>query len=700
MTTTRKNINIRPTSVVPLLTAFCLAAPLKAQEAHPLVAKDNIKSAGFGIMFEQRGKFRQNTCFTALETQRIQESPIPNVQPCSPRVRCHQKQYDTQECKQELAYQELERYKTTKLHSEASALGKNTTKLQSLGELKPADSLETLSPLKAQVAQVPTTPLPTQPPIIPQPVVPSTPPNLQPLPPPEQLLQPSTPNPSTTPEVPPTNIPGTITIERFEFKGNTAFKAKELAKVIERFAGHPITFAELLEARSAITQHYVDKGYVTSGAFIPPQTLDRGVVTIQIVEGSLEDIKVNGLRRLNSNYVRSRLALAARKPLNVPHLLEALRLLQLDPLIANLSAELSAGSQQGISLLTVTVKEANTLSAQIFANNDRPPSIGSFRRGAEIREADLLGLGDSISLAYGNTDGSNDYNLSYTLPINPRNGTLNFSYTNLPSRVIEPPFDILDIKASSRYYDLTYRQPISQTPSQEFALGVTLSRRESRTVFLEGLAFPSPGTDNKGRTIVNALRFFQDWTQRGAKEVIAARSQFSVGLGILDSTVNSSGPDSRFFNWRGQAQYVRLLAPDTLFLVRGDVQVSTRPLVPIEQYGLGGRETLRGYREDVLLTDNGTNLSAEVRVPILRIPKWKSLLQVAPFVDVGTVFNSGDSTPPTHHTLAGTGLGLQLQVGNNVTARLDYGIPLVPVKSTLRTLQEKGLYFSILFNPF
>lgn len=68
------------------------------------------------------------------------------------------------------------------------------------------------------------------------------------------------------------------------------------------------------------------------------------------------------------------------------------------------------------------------------------------------------------------------------------------------------------------------------------------------------------------------------------------------------------------------ARTSRLLAPDTLLLVRGDVQLSTTSLVPLEQFSLGGFQNVRGYRQDLLLSDNGAFASAEVRLPILRLP--------------------------------------------------------------------------------
>ncbi|MCC5668461.1 ShlB/FhaC/HecB family hemolysin secretion/activation protein [Nostoc sp. CHAB 5784] len=576
----------------------------------------------------------------------------------------------------------------------------------------------TSSPLKAQA--VDTTQLPTsnfilsqqqlpapqdvqpqdvQPPLpspIPSPELP------QPLPPPAELFPPSAP---ITPEEPlPGNFPQNIVVERFEVVGSTVFSPEELALATAEFTKRPISLTQVYQARSKITDLYVQNGYITSGAYIPPQTIQSGVIKIQVVEGKLEDILVTGTRRLNPNYVRSRLAIATSAPLNRQRLLEALQLLQLNPLIQNVSAELSAGSRTGESLLEVKISEAKTFSSPIILDNGRSPSVGSFRRGLRLNEANLLGFGDSLSLGYTNTDGSNSFDASYTLPLNPRNGTLTFNYGTTSSNVIEPPFDFLDIESASRYYELTFRQPIIQTPRQEFALGLTASRRESDISWSPEFESPpsglSPGSDEQGRTRVSALRFFQEWTNRNSREVIALRSQFSLGIDVLNATINQDLPDSRFFAWQGQAQWVRLLAPETLLLFRLNTQLASTTLLPIEQIGLGGQDSVRGYRQDYLLTDNGTFVSAEVQVPILRLPQIDSILQVIPFVDFGVGWNSSGSENPDPNTLAAVGLGLRWSQGDRFTVRLDWGIPLVSVNSNDRTLQENGLYFSLFYNPF
>ncbi|NEQ96146.1 MAG: ShlB/FhaC/HecB family hemolysin secretion/activation protein, partial [Cyanothece sp. SIO2G6] len=422
--------------------------------------------------------------------------------------------------------------------------------------------------------------------------------------------------------------------------------------------------------------------------------------------GRLTEIQVSGNQRLRSPYIRNRLALAGDPPLQLDDLVEQLRLLQLDPLIDNISAELATELEPGTGTLMVTVDEADTFRMDIFTDNERSPTVGSWQRGLAIAEANLTGRGDGILVDYTNTNGSNEVNASYTIPVNPRNGTVNISYGFTTSNVIEDPFDTLDIESESRYYDLTYRQPIIETPSEEFALSLTASRQESRSLFLENLLgdpipFPALGADEDGRIRVSALRFAQEWVRQGAKNVVAVRSQFNIGLDLFDPTINDDAPDSRFVSWQGQAQWVNLLAEDTLLILRGEAQLTGDSLVPLEQIGLGGQRTVLGYRQDLLLTDNGLLASAEVRLPVYRNPQHNSLVQLIPFVKVGTGWNVGDSIPtPSPNTIVGTGIGVQWQQGDRFTARFDWGIPLTAVDSGEGTLQEDGIYFSIRYSAF
>ncbi|MDB9540053.1 ShlB/FhaC/HecB family hemolysin secretion/activation protein [Anabaenopsis arnoldii] len=503
---------------------------------------------------------------------------------------------------------------------------------------------------------------------------------------------------------PPTNtapleaIPSQFKVQGFEFLGNTAFSDEKLRAEIQDFLDQKITFADLLTVESRLNKFYVDNGFVNSGVVIETQNLSAqgAVVKVTIIEGGIEDIKVRGTQRLRPEYIRSRLALAAQTPLNQNRILEALQLLKLDPQIQNISAQLTPGVRPDLSLLEVTVTEADTFHIDIFTNNGRSPSVGTWRRGIKINQGNVSGDGDSLTVSYANTDGSNVIDLSYTIPLNPSNGKLRLASGLTRTNVTEPPFDRLDITGDSSYYEAGLSQPLFQTPNQEFGLSVIFSHQHSQTK-LEAEGFPiSRGANNDGKTRISKIAFSQNWLTRKPTSVLAFYSQFNLGVGLFDATINNQLPDSRFFSWRGQGQYVRALNQkrDMLLLLRSDWQLATETLVPLEQFSVGGISSVRGYRQDALLTDNGVVVTAEVQLPVWRLSKNESVLSVIPFADFGVGWNSDHTVKLNTNTLMGSGLGLQWQTGQ-LKARIDWGIPLIHVKSQDRTWQESGLYFSV-----
>jgi len=549
-------------------------------------------------------------------------------------------------------------------------------------------------PTRSNVDNLPPTPLPDV----------RRDPAITPLPPVEEFLD-SLPNRLPEGETPETEVQ--FKVRKFKLEGNTVLEEAEVAAILDRYRDRQISFADLLELETELTKLYTAKGYVNSGVVVPIQDINQGVVTLQAVEGKIETINVEVNGRLEESYVRSRLARGAGKPLNIEQLQEALQLLQLNPLIDNLNAELSVGGSRDRWNLDVAVNQANEFDPVLFTNNSRTPSVGSFQRGFELNHNNFVGYADRLSFVYKNTDGSDDFDTSYTVPVNSLDGTVGVRYRNIDSDIIEGDFETLEIESQTDELEFTFRQPIllkaSGESTQELALGLEFSR-QTNEVTLENEPFPtlSPGADENGETKISAIRFFQDWTKRTRKDVFAARSQISAGIDAFDATVNEGRPDGKFVSWRGQAQWLRQLksSSNINLLLRSDLQISTDDLVPLERFSLGGIDSVRGYRQDALLGDSGILASAEVRVPFYRWSNNQSSISVVPFVDFGTTWSNSDEERQEEDTVVSLGLGLRLNIFDTLNARLDYGIPLIEVEDNDDTLQEKGIYFSLEFLPF
>lgn len=548
-----------------------------------------------------------------------------------------------------------------------------------------------LSPVQAGVNKVTLEFPPTiqQSPQIPPAISPTQPPIITPLSPltPGRIFQP--------------NYYPKLKVRNFLFKGNTVFSNQELEKLLASFIGRQISYSDLAKISDTITDYYVKQGYINSGAYIPvldnqSLKINDAVVTVAIIEGQIETINIVGGDRLH-NYIRARIP---QPILNNQRLLTALQLLQQDPLIEKISSNLKEGTTPSKAVLTIYVKPQQEFKANTILNNYRSPAVGSFERRLELSNSNLLGLGDSLNVGYRNTNGSNAVIANYFLPINSRNGIISFLYANVSNNIIEEPFTPLDIVSTARLYELSYRQPLlrqaSATSAQEFALGITASRLESESS-LQNTPFPlSAGADPNGNTRISALRFFQDWSDRSKNSSLSLRSQLSWGLDAFDSTINANAPDGRFFSWLGEAAFLRSLGGTSL-LVRTRLQLADRPLPALEQFSLGGISTVRGYRQDTFISDNGFLFSAE-----LRIPAWKTdtqELQIIPFFDLGTTWNNSFDISNTTGTLTSVGLGIQYR-RDRFNARIDWGIPFNETNSNSKTWQENGVYFSLNYQLF
>lgn len=502
------------------------------------------------------------------------------------------------------------------------------------------------------------------------------------------------------PKLEETELTPLIQIRSIEVLGSTAFTPAQLQEVIKKFVGTEATSENLLAIRSAITELYVSKGFNSTAAFLPPERdVSEGNIMIQVIEGEVEEVNIEGTRKLRRNYILDRLPSLDKVPLNEQDLYKELQLLAIDPLVMKLNAELSPGSSDGLSILKLSINEEDTFKVGVLLDNGRSPAIGSFQRVIQISESSLFGGGESLAVTYQNTDGSNGIGVGFSLPINAKNGRLGISYNYQSSDLIEDPVNILDLETEAQNYEIGFRQPLLKTLNQEFSLGLAFNRSESSS-FFGGERFKiAPGQDEYGRTRISALRFSQDYLSRNFNEVFAISSQLNFGVEVLNITKGLE-PDSQFFNWQLRTYYARLLAPDLSLILKTNLQISDQALVSDEQFRLGGIESVRGYRQDLSISDNGFFGSAELRIPIVRIPQVNGVLQIAPFVDGGLGWNHGDRFSPIASGLASVGVGLVYEMGDlglagDLSASIYYGIPLIRVNEVEN--YENSIYFSIIW---
>lgn len=513
--------------------------------------------------------------------------------------------------------------------------------------------------------------------------------------------------PPTLPPVPKTEDDITtaqkVYIKEYKFIGNTVFSDSVLKKIAKPYARKAVTFEMLEELRHKLTLYYINQGYRNSGAIIPDQKVTAGVVVFAIIEGTLDRIEIKESGKIRARFIKSRLELGSGPPLDINDLQKQVQLLHQKSIIRKIDAELSPGLGLGKSILTVHAYDASPWIFGVRFDNHRSPSVGSLSGEIYGSHMNLTGWGDNLSVSYGLTKGLDDWSVSYALPVSRYDTTLTLRYERSDSEVIEEPYDQIDIESKSETWGITLAHPLYKSPAKEFSFSLTGERRHSET-FLGGDPFSfSPGAED-GQSDVTVIRFAQNWLSRDRKQVFAVRSVFNVGIGALGATHNDTDPDGRFFSWLGQFQWARRLNfLNSQLITRTDCQFANDSLMSLEKFSIGGANSIRGYRENQLVRDNGLAASIELRVPLFRMPVWKvsrtqedGILYLAPFFDWGWAENT-DSVNTDPRTISSVGAGLRWDPSAKIHAEVYWGHALRDIENPNEyDLQDSGVHF--LFN--
>jgi hemolysin activation/secretion protein len=490
-----------------------------------------------------------------------------------------------------------------------------------------------------------------------------------------------------------------IFVREFRVEGSSVFSEEELTEATQPFVGREINSEELLEAREAVTQLYISRGYLTSGAIILDQTMSDGVVVLQAVEGRLADVRVEGTHWFRPGYFRARLLRAASTPVNVLDLERQLQRFQRNPNVDRIRAQLIPGKRRGDSVLVVTVEEDRPYSLRLVSDNDRNPSIGAWGGRAEGSFSNLLGYDDQVSGSVDLSEGLREYAIQYNLPLFSWDTRLGFHYRYTDIEVVDDDFDDLDIESNSETFGFTLRHPFYLNSEHTVWLGVDAERRESETTLLGvEYCFP-PVVDCK--PVINVVRAVQLWTWRTRSDVVAARSTFSVGLDVWDATTEGE-VDGQYFAWLGQAQWAHLFSEKlfrTELLVRADAQFANDPLLPIEKFSLGGLDSIRGYRHNRIVRDNGVMGSLDLRIPLYRNAFGRPVVQIVPFAELGHGWDDAATLPA--ETLASLGVGFRISPWKWLLAEAYWGSKLNRIAgSGDDDIQDDGFYIRVTITTF
>lgn len=503
------------------------------------------------------------------------------------------------------------------------------------------------------------------------------------------------------------SLPNTplFVLRSVRFEGGEGLPTTGLRAVAFPYLGRWVSLSDLEQLRYDLTRNLVDLGYINSGVIVPSgQRVRNGELRLRIVTGHLNEVRISGNRGLRADYIRNRIRPDPEEPLNQQRLQQRFQRLLDDPLIERIDGTLLPGIGPESAVLDLDVERARPWQLYARIDNYHPPSTGAefLYLGGALHN--LTGLGDLLEF-YGALGLQSDNSLQrrgregsigWSVPVTAQDTRFFVRLDRTNASLLEASLRDLDIDSDTERFEVGFSHPFWRGARDEFSMGLLFSASRNTTTLLgERFSF-SPGAV-RGESRVSALRFYQDYLSRGNDSALGLRSIFSQGVDTLNATIHGGDlPDSQFFVWFGQAQYVRDLDwKDTRLVLRASVQLTPDILLPLERYAVGGARTVRGYRENELVGDAGYVASLELRYPLWRGATWgdaEGLFELALFTDVGSAWSHGRFE--RREDLFSAGVGVRFGIQDNLRAELYLAHAFSePVPQDSYNWQDDGIHF-------
>lgn len=474
------------------------------------------------------------------------------------------------------------------------------------------------------------------------------------------------------------SVAGSIHVKKIKFTGNTILSPIILQQFAKPYEGKNVTIEQLNQLRHDLSRYYLQKGYINSGVRIPDQKIANGVVTLEIIEGRLTQIEVEGLQRLNRNHIVNRIPIEYHQILNLNDLSDKMKLLNRDPLIKQINAKLLPGEKLGESILKLRIVEDNAFYYSVAVDNYLPPSVGSERFVLGMGHSNLLGFSDRLGFNFELSEGLTGVNGSYDFPVTSGDSRLGVYAEYSDYVAVEAPFDQIDIESESNTVGISYGVPVIHTLDEDLAASVTLEKRHNESTLL-GEPFSFALGSILGEMDLTVLGLSLDWVSRKPTQVFSVFGTLRIGLNALDATENNGDiPDGEFSLIRVNAQYGQLLPFwNSQLQLRTGFQYTPDNLLALEKYSIGGRYSVRGYRENQFVRDNGIALTLEWRQPLISNANKMNNLFLTPFYDFGSSWNNDDQLTQTERqSISSVGLGLLWDYGQHLHMELFYSYAL------------------------
>ena len=479
----------------------------------------------------------------------------------------------------------------------------------------------------------------------------------------------------------------------------------EFNSTMQPYLGQPVTMKSLAELTRAIVAYFRDHDRPVVNVFVPEQRITTGYVQVVVLISQVEKIDATGAKWFSNSYLRAQVQLRPEEPISGHELNRDLKWINRNPFFAighphvsRLRARHHRSAVAHAGPLPLRVYAGFEDSGNQFTGNDR--ILTGFNYG------NLFGVGQQLSYQFTSGTDVNKFTAhsgTYIIPL-PWKHQLTFfgSYAN--SEASLGP----GLTSGGVNWQVSGRYEIPLPGTEQFTESITAGFDFKRSN--DDLIFNVATVSNVYTDIDQFVFGYQSSLQDEYGSTSFSGTGFWSPGGLSnnndDTDFQATRAAARDNYIYGQLTLNRVtrLPYDFSWTVRGLLQESDANLLPSEQLGLGGYDTVRGYDERVANGDNGFLVSTEVATPpvsllqLIGLQSVKDQLQFLAFVDYGgtSLHQVTPADITTHNNLLGVGPGLRYAINPYLTARADYGFQLIDSQNSgFDTHHNSRLHFGL-----
>lgn len=474
-----------------------------------------------------------------------------------------------------------------------------------------------------------------------------------------------------------------ILVKDIIVEGSTILPPEKLESVVSQYEGKELSLRMMKQAADELTAAYRSLGYVTSRAYIPPQTMKDGVLVIRVVEGKLGEVKIEGNRYFSEKLIRKNLDLTEGGYFDFSALQNSMVYINEHP-DRTARVTLMPGAAAGTTDVVVQMEDRLPVHVGFEYDNFGSRYIGRDRFAGVLEHNNLLGFDDKLYVKYQQSDAARLVmkQARYVFPVS--------QMTDLGVYAIDSDMrlgkelQLTDTRGEADIYGIFSSTTLTSEPEAEMRLNFGFDYKDVQN-FILGT------TSSHDELRVARAGLDIDWLDAYGRNIFIPEFHYGIpdflgGMDKKDPDSSRAGAGGKFT--KGLLSYYRLQATpyETSFLWKNSLQYTNYNLPAVEQFQIGGPYSVRGYPVGEFSGDSGFYTSPELSIPFYFIPKeWEVPLsngvrmydanRFVLFYDWGfTSWNSTDQKKK--NTLKGVGFGYRFNVRDNVAFRVEVGYPI------------------------